>query len=277
MLTLKAKRRTTVTTATVVLLFFCALFAFPFAWMVMATFKTNHEVFTPLQFFPARFHLDYYRELFSGQWLPYGRQYVNSLVIALGQTLGALVLSVTAGYVFGRYRFRFYKTLFALAVLVILIPRQVMVLPLFIWFNRLHILDQPLSVILPGMVTGIGVIYFTLVFKNLPDDLADLARTEGASEYRLFLIVMPLIKPALLTYGLIHFILAWHEHLIPLVMLSSEEQMTICVSLHATVGSIRIPYALLMAGSLFTIIPTVLLYVVLRKQFKSSLADLTAQ
>jgi ABC-type glycerol-3-phosphate transport system permease component len=259
------------------LLFFCALFAFPFAWMVLATFKTNFEIFTPLQFLPKEFDFRYFRELFSGEWLPYGRQYFNSLVIAFSQTIGALILSVTAGYVFGRYRFRGLKVLFAMAVLVILIPRQVMVLPLFVWLNRLHILDQPLAVILPGMVTGIGVIYFFLVFKNLPDDLVDLARTEGASEYRLFLLMLPLVKPALLTFGLIHFILAWHEHLIPLIMLSSENQMTVTVSLSSTVGSIRIPYALLMAGSLFTVIPTVLLYIILQKHFRSSLAELTAQ
>jgi multiple sugar transport system permease protein len=245
--------------------------------MVMATFKTNFEIFSPLDFFPEKFHFQYYRELFSGQWLPYGRQYLNSLIIALGQTIAALVLSMTAGYIFGRYRFRFYILLFSLAVMVILIPRQVMVLPLFVWFNKLHTLDQPLSVILPGMVTGIGVIYFTLVFRHLPNDLVDMARTEGASEYRLFFITLPLIKPAILTYGFIHFILAWHEHLIPMVMLSSESRMTVSVALHAVVGSLRIPYALLMVGSMFTVVPTVLLYIILQKHFKSSLAELTAQ
>ena len=276
MITLKTKRLTLATVATITLLFFCAIFAFPFAWMVMATFKTNFEIFSPLDFFPEKLHLQYYRELFSGQWLPYGRQYLNSLIIAIGQTAAALVLSMTAGFVFGRYRFRFYTLLFALAVMVILIPRQVMLLPLFVWFNRLHLLDQPLSVILPGMVTGIGVIYFTLVFRHIPDDLVDMARTEGASEYRLFFIVLPLVRPAMLTYGLIHFILAWHEHLIPMVMLSTHTRMTVSVGLSSVVGSLRIPFALLMTGSLFTIVPTVLLYIILQKHFKSSLSELTA-
>ena len=265
------------TVATVVLLLFCALFAFPFAWMFLSTFKSNLEVFTPLAIFPEKFHLQYYRELFSGEWLPYTRQYLNSLIIACGQTAGALLLSVTAGYVFGQYRFKGYKVLYAMALLVILIPRQVMVLPLFVWFNTIRILDQPLAVILPGIVTGIGILYFTLVFRHLPAELLDLARTEGASEYKIFLISLPLIKPAILTYGMIHFILSWHEHLIPMVMLSSQSQMTVCVSLHSVVGSLRIPFALLMAGSLFTVIPTVFLYLLIHKHFKSSLADLTSQ
>ncbi len=263
--------------ATGLLLLLCALFAFPFLWMICATFKANPEVFSPFPLLPEEFHFRHYRSLLSGEWIPYPRQFLNSLLIATSQTLLALTFSASAGYVFAKYSFRGKRMLFALAVLVVLIPRQVMVLPLFTWMNDLGLLDGPWSVIWPGTVSGIGILYFTQIFKRLPDELLDLARSEGASEYRVFFSALPLVKPALVAYGLIHFILAWHEHLIPLVMLTSREHMTAGVALSSLYGSsLRIPYGLLMAGSALTVVPTALLYLLVQKHFKSSLSELTS-
>jgi multiple sugar transport system permease protein len=264
--------------ATGFLLLLCALFAFPFLWMVLATFKANPEIFRPFPLLPDEFHLRHYRSLLSGEWIPYPRQFLNSLVIATVQTALAVGLSAAAGFVFAKHGFRGKRPLFALAVLVVLIPRQVMVLPLFTWMNDLRLLDGPWSVIWPGAVSGIGVIYFTQVCKRVPDELLDMARSEGASEYRVFLAALPLIRPGLIAYGLIHFIMAWHEHLIPLVMLSSPERMTSGVALSSLYGSsLRIPYGLLMTGSALTVLPTALLYLLVQKHFKSSLAELTLQ
>lgn len=263
--------------ATGALLLLCALFAFPFLWMVFATSKANPEIFNPLRLLPENFHLDHYRDLLSGKWIPYPRQYLNSLFIASLQTALALLLSAPAGYVFAKHRFRFQGLLFALAVLTVLIPRQVMVLPLFTWMNDLRLLDTPWAVIGPGAVTGIGILFFRQAWSKVPDDLLDAARSEGASEYRAFLAALPLVKPAVIAYGLIHFILAWHEHLIPLVMLSSPERMTSGVALASLHGShLRIPYGVILAGSALTVIPTALLYALVQRHFRSSLSELTA-
>jgi ABC-type glycerol-3-phosphate transport system permease component len=259
-------------------LLLCALFAFPFLWMVLATFKANPEIFSPFPLLPEEFHLRHYRSLLSGEWIPYPRQFLNSLLIATLQTALALAFSAAAGFTFAKHSFRGKRLLFALAVLVVLIPRQVMVLPLFTWMNELHLLDGIWSVIWPGTVSGIGVLYFSQACKRIPDELLDMARSEGASEYRVFFASLPLIKPALIAYGLIHFILAWHEHLIPLVMLNSPEHMTAGVALSSLYGSsLRIPYGLLMAGSALTVLPTALLYLLVQRHFKSSLAELTLQ
>ncbi len=264
--------------ATAFLLLLCALFAFPFLWMICATSKANPEIFNTFPLLPEEFHLRHFRSLLSGEWIPYPRQFLNSLWIASCQTLLALGLSAAAGYVFAKHDFRFKRALFALAVLVVLVPRQVMVLPLFTWMNELGLLDGPWSVIWPGAVSGIGILYFTQVFKRVPDELLDLARSEGASEYRVFRTALPLVKPALIAYGLIHFIMAWHEHLVPLVMLSSRRQMTAGVALSSLYGSsLHIPMGLLMAGSALTVIPTACLYLLVQGQFKSSLAELTLQ
>ena len=259
------------------LLLLCALFAFPFLWMFFATFKSNPDIFTPFPLLPREFHLRHYRALLSGEWIPYPRQFLNSLFIAACQSVLAVGLAAAAGFVFAKHRFRGKRPLYALAVLVVLVPRQVMVLPLFTWMNDLGLLDGPWAVIWPGAVTGIGVIYFTQVFKRVPDELMDLARSEGASEYRVFLTALPLAKPSLIAFGLIHFIMAWHEHIIPLVMLTSAEKMTVGVALSSLYGSSqRIPYGLLMAGSSMTLIPTACLYLLVQRHFKSSLSELTS-
>lgn len=263
--------------ATGALLLLCALFAFPFLWMAFATMKANPEIFNPLRLLPEEWHLRHFHDLLSGKWIPYPRQYLNSLFIAAAQTLLALCLAAPAGYVFAKHRFRGRAALFALAVLVVLIPRQVMVLPLFTWMNDLSLLDGPWAVIWPGAVTGIGVIYFRQAWLRVPDELLDLSRSEGAGEYRAFLSGLPLVRPALIAYGLIHFILAWHEHLIPLVMLSTPEHMTSGVALASLHGShLRIPYGVILAGSALTVLPTAALYVLVRKHFRSSLSELTA-
>lgn len=262
--------------ATAFLLLLCSLFAFPFLWMAFAASKSNPEIFNPLRLLPEEFHLRHFRSLLSGEWIPYPRQYLNSLFIAATQTALALALAAPAGYVFAKHSFPAKRILFALAVMVVLVPRQVMVLPLFTWMNDLGLLDTPWAVIWPGAVTGIGLIYFRQVWLKVPDELLDLARSEGASEYRAFRAALPLVKPALIAYGLIHFILAWHEHLIPLVMLSTPEHMTSGVALASLTGShVRIPYGLIMAGSALTVIPTAALYLLVQRHFRSSLSELT--
>lgn len=254
------------------------LFAFPFVWMFFACFKTNFEIFTPFPLLPQNFQLTYFNELLNGTWIPYPRQFLNSLLVASAQTLGALILSIPAGYVFAQHSSKVTKLLFLLAMLVILIPRQVMVLPLFVWTHQLGLIDHLLAVILPGMVSGLGVLYFTYTYYRFPKHLLDLARVEGASEFRTFLSTLPLIKPTIITYSLIHFILAWHEHIIPLVMLSSPQNLTVSIALTSLgAGSLRIPYGLLMVGSLFTVVPTLLLYILFRKSFYSALKQLTSQ
>lgn len=258
-----------------ILFLLCGVCALPFVWMFFATFKSNREIFTPFPLLPRDFSWNHYFEFFRSAPLPFGRQYLNSLGIATAQTCLAVALSAPAGYFFARYRFPGSRLLFFLGILVILIPRQVMILPLFSWFHTLRLLDNPLAVIFPGAVTGIGLLYFTLVFRRMPAELFHLARAEGASEYRTFLILLPLATPALLTYGLVHFVLAWHEHLIPLVMLTSQEKLTVSVGLASLYGSnLGIPYAWLMIGSLLTLAPTALLYLFLQRQFRSALADL---
>jgi ABC-type glycerol-3-phosphate transport system permease component len=264
--------------ATLALTLVAVVFAFPFVWMLLATFKTNPEVFRPFPLLPAHFYLDHYRALLNGTFIPFPRQFANSLLVAFGQTLLVLLLTVPAGYAFAQLRVRGARGLFGLALATIVLPQQVLVLPLFAWLNALGLYDSLLGVVLPGVVSGLGVVFFTLVFRGVPRELAEVARSEGASEGRVLLTLLPLVSPALFAFGLIHFVLAWQEHLIPLVMIGSEADKTVPVALASLYGSnVRIPYALLMVGCLLTTLPTATLYILLRRHFRSALADLVTR
>jgi multiple sugar transport system permease protein len=250
-------------------------FVFPFAWMLFATFKSNAEVFRPFPLLPSRFELDYYRALLDGSLLPFPRQLVNSLIVASVQTVLVLGLTVPAGYAFAQHRFRGRGALYAFAMATVVLPQQALALPLFVWFHRLGLYDTLLAAILPGIASGLGVVFFTMVFRRVPRELIDLCRGEGASEGRTLLTLLPLVRPAVLSFGLIHFVLAWQEQLIPLVMLGAASNKTVPVALASLYGSsIRYPYAVLMAGCLLTTLPTAVAYGLLRRQFRSALGEL---
>jgi len=195
--------------------------------------------------------------------------------VASVQTALVLALCVPAGYAFALHRFAGQRTLYALALATVVLPPPALALPLFAWMHRLGLYDTLLAAILPGVASGLGVVFFTLVFRHVPRELVDLCRGEGASEGRTLLTLLPLVSPAVLSFGLIHFVLTWQEQLLPLVMLGTASNKTVPVALASLYGStLRYPYAVLMAGSLLTTLPTAVAYFLLRRQFRSALGEL---
>ena len=266
---------------------------YPFLWMVFGIFKTNREFFEPLRlwpmnllddefwsglaetFFPNEFGLQNVSDLLGGKWVSFWDVFGNSLLVSFGQALGAVALSAMAGYAFARFSFRGKRALFVLAIALILIPRQLFAVPIFSWVNALGLSDSLFGVMLPGVVTGLGVIYFSQVFRQIPEEYLQAARICGAPEFRVFLTLLPLVWPALLSYGMIHFILAWHEHLVPMLVLTSETQQTLPLALAKLYDvSQRTPQGVQMAASTFALIPTAVLFAVCYRKFKSSLADM---
>ena len=279
--------------SSLLLLPFLLAVIYPFLWMVFGIFKTNHEFYQPLRlwpmkpldtgywsgiadtFFPNEFSLQTFRDLLALKLVPFWDVFGNSLMVSLGQALGAVALSAMAGYAFARFQFRGKRVLFVLAIALILIPRQLFAWPLFSWANTLGLSDSLFGVILPGVVTGLGVIYFTQVFRQLPDEYLQAARVCGAPELRVFLTMLPLVWPALLSYGMIHFILAWHEHLVPMYMLTTESQKTLPLALTKLYDvSQSVSQGAQMAASTFALIPTAVLFAVCYRKFKSSLSEM---
>ena len=254
-----------------------SFFAFPFLWLLLAPFKSDPELFRALPLLPERYTLDPFGALLDGRHIPFPRQLANSLAVASVQTALALALCAPAGYVFGQHRFRGKRALFALGVLGVVLPQQVLVLPLLSWFHELGLYDTLAAITLPGIASGLGLVFFTLVFARLPRELPDLARAEGASEGRVFLTLLGVVRPAVVSFAFVHFVLSWHEHLVPLVMAGSPATKTAPVALASLYGStLRFPFGLLMAGSVLACIPPVALFWLVRRRFRSALAELVS-
>ena len=158
---------------------------------------------------------------------------------------------------------------------MILIPKQTLILPLFEWINTIGLSNSHLGVILPGMLNALGFIFFIQIYKQVPDDLLDLYRLEGANEVKTFFYSLPLVSSALFSFGLIDFIMTWNEHLFPLIILQDPSQQTLPLALSQLMGSsLGEPLAVIMAGSLFTLLPSLILFGFMYRRIKCAMSDL---
>ena len=249
------------------------IFTYPYLWMVLSAFKENREIYTPSQLFPNQWPLQYFADLLSGKYIDFKTAFGCSVFIALIQSIGSVFISAATGFVLARYRFPGKWLLFLTALLLIILPKQTFAIPLFEWSDTLKIHGTLWSVILPGLLSGIGILFFLQIFRTIPDTYFDLSRMEGASEFKTFWILLPMISSALLTYGTLHFILAWHEHLLPLLLLTDENR-TLPLAL-ATIydPSQRVPQAVVLAASTFTLLPVAILFAIFFRQFKSAMSE----
>jgi len=251
------------------------LFAYPFLWMIAGAFKTNREIFRPDVFWPASLNTSAITALTSGTWFPFWRVLANSVLLASGQALGAVVITSLAGFAFARLRIPLRTLLFALCLCVVAVPIEALAIPLFSWVHTLGLFNNPAGVLLPGVVSGLGVVYFTRVFQQMPADLVDVARIEGANAWQIYRTVLPLARGSLIAFGLIHFILSWHQHLVPLLILDSAHHKTLPIAISSLYGSsMRFPYAALMAASSMTLLPTALLFALFYRRIQSALSEL---
>jgi len=248
-------------------------FVYPYAWMTLSSFKENREIYNPLSLFPNQFDFRYLIDVFSGKYIDLKSAFVSSFWIALIQAIGSVLISASTGFILARYRFPGKQLVFLLSVSLIILPKQALSIPIFEWMTFLSLNGGYSSVILPGFASGIGILFFMQVFKNLPQEYLDMARVEGASGYRIFLTFLPMVLPAMATYGVIHFILAWHDHLIPLLLLEDSKR-TLPLALATLYDpSQRVPQAIVMAASTFMVIPIALLFGLLYRQFKSAISE----
>ena len=257
-----------------VLLPMAGLFVYPFLWMFLSMFKGNQEIFQPTSLLPDQWDLAHLRRLLAGEWFPFWRVLGLSLFMAVGQALGAVVLTSMTGFAFAKLRFRGRSLLLVACLFTIVLPRQLLVVPLFEWVHSIGLHGSVWGVMFPGMVSGLGVLFFTQVFRQVPDAYLETACLEGVSEWGAYRLLLPMLGSCLLSYGLIHFILAWNEHLIPLVVLGGAEQQTLPLALASLYSSsLRFPYAALMAGSFVAMIPPMVFFLFSYRRFRDALSN----
>lgn len=238
----------------------------PFAWMLTTSFKPDGASFAwPPEWLPEQPTLEQYHSLFAR--MNFGRATVNSVLVAVSVTIFGLFFNSLAGFGFAKYQFPGRQKIFGLLLASMMIPGQVAMLPLFMMFNKLGLLNNYLGLIIPGLTSMFGIFLMKQFMMSIPDALLDSARIDGAGEFRIFWrIVLPLTKPALATLAVFTFMGAWNDFLWPLIVMTSQSMYTLPVALANLTGEEhRTQYELLMAGSVVVIVPIMIVFLAMQR------------
>lgn len=237
----------------------------PMVWMVSASVMPAGEASTyPPRFFPSRITLDHYADLFTR--LNLGRYLLNSAFVALVVTLASLLINSMAGYAFAKLRFRGRDRMFRVLSTGLVLPVQVAMLPLFLLMKNLGLINTYWGVIIPGLASIFGIFLVRQYALSIPDEMLDAARVDGASEFRIFWsIVVPGIVPILATLSIWTFLATWNDFMWPLIVLSDESLYTLPVALANLSGEHVQDTELMMAGSVITVIPVMLVFLFLQR------------
>jgi multiple sugar transport system permease protein len=239
----------------------------PLVWMVSASLMSAGEANQyPPRLLPTHATLEHYRVLFERLHL--GRAFRNSLGLAAAVTAVSLLCNSMAGYAFAKLRFRGRDRLFALLLLTLVVPPQVGVLPLFLEVRALGLVNSYAGVMVAAIASVFGIFLVRQFALAIPNELLDAARVDGASEWRIYwTIVLPLLRPILVTLGVFTFLAAWNDFMWPLVVLTDEAKQTLPVALANLAGEHVQDTELMMAGAVVTVLPVIALFLSVQRQY----------
>ena len=249
------------------LLALAALTIAPLLWMVSASFMRPGEAASvPPPLLPAAPTLEHYVTLFTR--LDLTRNLVNSALIAIGSTAFSVFLNGMAGYAFAKLRFPGREKIFAVLLVGLVIPLQVGMLPLFLMFKTLGLVNTYWGVIVPSMASIFGIFMVRQYALAIPNDLLDAARVDGATEFAIYRrVVLPVIRPILVTLGAFIFLSAWNDFMWPLIVLSDDRLYTLPVALANLSGEHVQDTELMMAGSVLTTLPVIAIFLLMQKTY----------
>jgi multiple sugar transport system permease protein len=239
----------------------------PMLWMVSASLMPAGEASTyPPRLIPREVTLDHYRALFTR--LNLGRYLLNSTIVATLVTAASLFVNAMAGYAFAKLRFRGRDRTFRLLTIGLVIPSQVAMLPLFLLLKQLGLVNTYWGVVIPGLASIFGIFLVRQYALSIPDDLLDAARVDGAGEFRLFWsVVLPVVRPILATLSIWTFLATWNDFMWPLIVLSDDRRYTLPVAIANRVGEHVQDTELMMAGSVLTVLPVLVVFLVLQRYY----------
>jgi multiple sugar transport system permease protein len=239
----------------------------PFLWMVSASFMLDGHASTyPPRFIPDQFTLIQYKTLFLR--LNIARNFFNSLFLSVSVTIVSLFFNSMAGYAFAKYRFKGKNKLFNFLLSSMVIPAQVTMLPLFLMLKELGLINTYMAIIIPGLANIFGIFLIRQYALSIPDSLIESARIDGATDFEIYrLIILPLCIPILITLAIFTFMTTWNDFLWPLIALTDNSMYTLPVALANLMGEHTKDPELMMAGSVVTIIPVIIVFLLLQKYY----------
>lgn len=256
-----------------VLLAGAALMLFPFLWMGLTAFKDESQTLrVPPSFWPNPWVWQNVPEALSS--LPFGRAYVNSIVVAVAVVAVTLLTTAMAGYAFARIEFPGRGAVFMLFLATMMVPRQVTLIPLYLVMVKLGWIDSLLAIIVPSaLLNAFGVFMMRQFIRAIPTDLEEAAILDGANRWTIFrTIVLPIVKPGLAALGILTFLDTWNSFLMPLIFLNSPEKFTVPLLVNQFRGQYGTDYGHMMAGSAVAIIPVLIVYLIGQRAIIESVA-----
>jgi len=260
-----------------VLLALAAVSMTPFAWLICASFKQQKNMFSSA-FLPwddlSSLTTDNFRKLFT--LIPFKLWLFNSLFLASTQTVLIVALSSLGGFALAKYNFRGKRPLMFLMLATMLLPSQVLLPSMYELMYHFGWINSYYALIIPGAVSVFGIFLFRQSMQTVPNELLHAARVDGCSEIRLWWeIALPIVRPMVGAFTLLAFLGSWNSYLWPQIILQDESKYTLPIGLANMVGlpSFETQYGILMAGTLLSILPVVILFFILQKDFIAGLAS----
>jgi multiple sugar transport system permease protein len=244
----------------------------PFLWMVSASLKRNNDVFTiPVQWIPRSFQWRNFTDIWTR--IPLTTYLRNTVFLSTVITLLQVLTGSFAAYGFAKMRFRGRDILFLGYVATIALPWQAYMIPQYIMMEKAGLTDTFLSLILLQAFGAFGVFLMRQYYLTIPDELCEAARVDGLSEYGIWArIILPLSRPALASLALLTFVNTWNDYMGPFIYLTSNDHWTVQLGLQSFVGEFSSDYAMMMTGSVLSVLPIVVIFLIGQRSFIEGIA-----
>lgn len=257
-----------------ILIIIAAAMIVPFLWMLSASIKTDREVFqmNPFVWIPENPRWSNYVDIWTK--IPFAAFVKNTVFLTIVVTILQLLTSSFAAYSFAKLNFKHKNLLFMAYIATIAMPWQVYMVPQFIMMRSFGLNDKLLAMICLQAFSAFGVFLMRQFYMGIPDSLCEAARIDGMSEYGIYAkIMLPLSKPAISTLTIFTFVNTWNDYLGPLIYLKTESHKTIQLGLKMFIGQYSSEYGLIMAGSVLSLIPVLIVFLSLQKYFVEGVAS----
>lgn len=241
---------------------------FPFLWLLSTSFKGAEELFSyPPNLIPKNFVIENY----TGVWnaVPFEIYFINSLIVVISSVILNVLLASLAGFALARFKFKGREFLFVLVLAAIMIPKELIIIPLYTTVLKLGLADTLIGVIIPFAVEGFAIFMMRQAFLSIPYELQEAALIDGCSSFRIWWnIMLPITKPSIAVISIFTFIGTWGDFLWPLVVLKSQSNFTLQVGLSYLMGTFVNNYRYVAAGAVLSVIPVVLVFIFAQKYFE---------
>lgn len=256
------------------LIAFSVVMVSPLVWLISTSFTQAGSAFTiPPNWLPIPFTTQNYADIES--LIPFGRMFLNSITVAVVSTVGSLFFSVLAAYAFARLSFRGSRLLLVLMLSALMVPAQLIVIPLFVLMRNLGLVDSLAALWLPALINVFQIFFLTQYFRTIPRELDEAATIDGAGHaWILFRMLVPLSLPAISALAILGFESSWNNYFSPLIFIYSPENMTLPLGLVLLQGALSgAPAVVVFAAISAVVFPVLVIFLIFQRAFVSSIAS----